>query len=87
MHVELILVPYDTALRGWRMGAGPEHLLQVGLISHLESLGYAVSSSVITPERDAPAKIGTAFELMRLVAQRVRAAREQGRLPLAASQS
>lgn len=82
MHVDLILVPYDTALRGWRMGAGPEHLVQAGLISHLESLGHDVSSSVVTSGRGAPAEIGTAFELMGLVAQRVRAAREQGRFPL-----
>ncbi|HKH49751.1 MAG TPA: arginase family protein [Thermoanaerobaculia bacterium] len=85
MNVELLLVPYDTALRGWRMGAGPEHLLQAGLISRLEALGHAVSSSVIMTVRDAPAEIGTAFELMRLVAQRVRAAREQGRFPLVLS--
>lgn len=85
MNIDLLLVPYDTALRGWRMGAGPERLLEAGLISRLESLGYAVSSSEITPDRDAPAEIGTAFELMRLVAQRVRAAREQGRFPLVLS--
>jgi len=85
MNVELILVPYDTALRGWRMGAGPEHLVQAGLISRLEALGYAVSLSTVTPENDAPAEIGTAFALMRLVAQRVRAAREQGRFPLVLS--
>jgi arginase len=82
MNVDLLLVPYDTALRGWRMGAGPERLLEAGLISRLESLGHSVSSSVITPERDAPAEIATAFELMRRVAEQVRAAREQGRFPL-----
>jgi arginase len=85
MNVELILVPYDTALRGWRMGAGPEHLLEAGLISRLESLGHAVSSSLVTSEHDAPAEIATAFELMGLVAQRVRTAREQGRFPLVLS--
>jgi arginase len=85
MNVDLVLVPYDTALRGWRMGAGPEHLVQVGLISRLEALGYSVESSVVTSGRDAPAEIGTAFELMGLVAQRVRSAREQGRFPLVLS--
>lgn len=85
MNVELILVPYDTALRGWRMGAGPERLLAAGLVSRLESLGHAVSSSLVLSERDAPAEIGTAFELMGRVAQRVRAAREQGRFPLVLS--
>lgn len=85
MNVDLLLVPYDTALRGWRMGAGPERLLEVGLVSRLEALGHAVSSSTITPERDAPAEIGTAFDLMRRIAERVRAARAQGRFPLVLS--
>lgn len=85
MNVDLLLVPYDTALRGWRMGAGPERLVAAGLISRLEALGYAVTSSVVEPEREAPAEIGTAFELMRAVARRVRAAVEGGRFPLVLS--
>ncbi len=60
MQVELLLVPYDTALRGWRMGAGPDHLLGAGLVPRLNALEYAVESSVVTPERDGvPAEIGT----------------------------
>jgi hypothetical protein len=31
MDVELLLVPYDTARRGWRCGAGPEHLVMRAL--------------------------------------------------------
>lgn len=31
MDIQLVLVPYDTARRGWRSGAGPEHLLRAGL--------------------------------------------------------
>ncbi len=86
MEVELLLVPYDTGLRGWRMGAGPDHLVGAGLVSRLNALGYAVASSVVTPERDGvPAEIATAFELMRLLAQRVRAARAAGRFPLVLS--
>lgn len=85
MNVDLLLVPYDTALRGWRMGAGPERLVAAGLISRLEALGYAVTSSVVEPKRDVPAEIGTAFELMRAVARRVRAAVDGGRFPLVLS--
>ena len=82
MNVDLLLVPYDTALRGWRMGAGPERLVAAGLISRLEALGHTVASSVVEPERDDPAEIRTAFELMRAVARRVRAAVAGGRFPL-----
>jgi arginase len=85
MNVDLLLVPYDTALRGWRMGAGPERLVEAGLISRLEALGHAVTPSLVETERDAPAEIGTAFELMRAVAQRVRAAVAGGRFPLVLS--
>jgi arginase len=85
MNVDLLLVPYDTALRGWRMGAGPERLVAAGLASRLEALGYGVTSSVIEPERDVPAEIGTAFELMRAVARKVRESLGEGRFPLVLS--
>ena len=85
MDVDLLLVPYDTALRGWRMGAGPERLVAAGLVSRLEALGHTVALSVITPERADPAEIRTAFELMRAVARRVRAAVDGGRFPLVLS--
>lgn len=85
MNVDLLLVPYDTALRGWRMGAGPERLMAAGLLSRLEALGHTVATSVVEPERDDPAEIRTAFELMRAVAQRVRAAVAGGRFPLVLS--
>lgn len=87
-QVELVLVPYDTGLRGWRMGAGPEHLVGAGLVSRLSASGYLVHTSLVTPERDGPpAEIATAFELMRLLAPRVRAALAAGRFPLVLSGS
>ena len=85
MDIDLLLVPYDTALRGWRMGAGPERLVEAGLIHHLEALGHTVRASTVEPERGDPAEIRTAFELMRAVAQKVRTAVDQGRFPLVLS--
>ena len=84
MKVEILLVPYDTARRDWRCGAGPEHLLRAGLVGHLESQGHRVAGvQVIDDEPDqAPAEIRTAFELMRRVAVAVRAARSAGRFPV-----
>src|SRR6516165_1081392 len=43
MNVKLLLVPYDTARRQWGSGAGPEHLLQAGLTTHLQGRGHFVA--------------------------------------------
>lgn len=87
MKIQLLLVPYDTARRGWRSGAGPEHLLQAGLTAHLQGRGHSVADiQVIEADPDQPlAEIGTAFELMRRVAVAVRAARAAGRFPVVLS--
>ncbi|MGE5802476.1 MAG: arginase family protein [Gemmatimonadota bacterium] len=84
MDVQLLLVPYDTARRGWRSGAGPEHLIQAGLVAHLRGEGHTVADiQVIEINSGGPAaEIATAFELMRHVAVAVRTARAAGRFPL-----
>jgi arginase len=84
--VELLLVPYDSGRRDWRMGAGPERLVAAGLVSRLEELGHAVERSIVVPDGDAPlGEIAAAFGLMRLLAVRVRAALAAGRFPLVLS--
>jgi arginase len=80
MH--LIAVPYDSALRGWRMGAGPERLLDGGLADELRAAGHQVRIEYIEADSAAPAEIRTAFELNRLLAERVRNAREADSLPV-----
>ena len=55
MNIKLLLVPYDTARRQWRSGAGPEHLLQAGLTTHLQSWGHSVADiQVIEADPDQP---------------------------------
>jgi arginase len=87
MDIQLLLVPYDSGRRGWRAGAGPEHLLQAGLPEHLTSQGHVVTAIHIL-EDDAdypPAEIRTAFELARRLAVAVRSARAAGHFPLVLS--
>jgi arginase len=87
MHVQIIIVPYDTARRGWRSGAGPEHLLRAGLPARLQGGGHPIAQVEVI-EADAaqpPAEIATGFELMRKVAVAVRTARAAGRFPLVLS--
>ena len=87
MQVQIILVPYDTARRGWRSGAGPEHLLRAGLAGHLRSKGHSVAEVEVieSDPTQPPAEIATGFELMRKIAVAVRAARDAGRFPLVLS--
>lgn len=87
MDIQLLLVPYDTARRGWRSGKGPEHLLQAGLVMHLQRDGHRVAQPrIIEDDPDqSPAEIRTAFELCRRLATAVRDARAAGRFPLVLS--
>jgi arginase len=86
MDVQLLLVPYDTARRGWRSGAGPEHLLRAGLAEHLQGRGHSVGVEAIEADADQPpAEIATGFELIRRIAVAVRSARAAGRFPVVLS--
>ena len=85
MRIHIIAVPYDTARRGWRMGAGPEHLLSNGLGDRLRSGGHNVTSVIVDHGDGPPAEIATAFALMARVSNEVRAARSSGAFPLVLS--
>ena len=86
MQIRLLLVPYDSGQRNVRMGAGPEHLRAAGLEAHLAGLGHEVDLQVIEPASiNWRAEVQTSFELMRSVAEHVRAARASGRFPIVLS--
>ncbi len=81
--VRLIAVPYDTAHFETRMGAGPGHLLHLGLADRLRGRGHAVELTELRADPDAfPAEIGTAFDLQRRLAVAVREAAGRGKLPV-----
>src|SRR3954453_22361985 len=84
MDIQLLLVPYDSGHRGWRCGAGPEHLVRAGLPAHLERQGHTVTAIPIIEDDPAnpSAEIRTAFELARRLATAVRSARSAGHVPL-----
>jgi arginase len=86
MDLRLVIVPYDSARRGERMGAGPEHLLQSGVEERLRAAGHCVAVERIEPPADAfPAEIATAFALQHRVAAAVRRAITDGSLPIVLS--
>jgi arginase len=83
MDIQLLLVPYDSGIRGARMGAGPERLLETGLERTLRENGHSVHTKVAELSPDSwHAEIQTSFELMRMLAGAVREAREAGRFPI-----
>ncbi len=87
MDIQLIVVPYDTAHRAWRSGAGPQHLLDAGLVSHLRAQGHQLADTRVIEDdpAEAPAEVRTGFELMRRVAHSVRTARAAGSFPVVLS--
>jgi arginase len=82
MQAQLLAVPYDSAQRGRRMGAGPEQLLARGLEQSLRAKGHDVLSRLVELPEGWHAEIETAFSLMRPLAEAVRQARAAGRFPL-----
>ncbi|HEX6588295.1 MAG TPA: arginase family protein [Longimicrobiales bacterium] len=79
--VELIVVPWDSGRRGWRMGAGPLHL--AGRVhSRLEALGLDVHEVTIDPSEMSDGDPASAFAIAADVARRVAHARSGRRFPI-----
>lgn len=82
MNVQVIQVPYDSGNRSLRMGQGPEHFIQNGLVQALQAGGHDVSVELIESQSEFRAEVQTQFELYRLLAVRVAEAKRNGRFPL-----
>jgi arginase len=85
MDIDILIVPYDSGHRSWRMGAGPGRLLAAGLAGALEDANHRTRLVPVDLEADVPTEVAAAFELARSVKDRVREARAAGRLPLVLS--
>jgi arginase len=82
MPVDLITVPYDSSLRGTRMGAGPTHFLENGAAERVRAVAGTVRETGVVTAPGFHAEIATAFDLARATAFAVRAARGHGAFPL-----
>lgn len=83
MPITLIEAPYDSGRFRERMGRGPSHLLERGLVRRLESAGHEVETvPVRLPDDFFPAEVAAATELHRRIGQAVGETREAGRLPI-----
>lgn len=82
MKICVIMVPYDSGVYKARMGRGPERLFETGLKALLMRLGHKLTVEEIKVSTPHTAEISTAFELCRLVANRVRECLEANIFPL-----
>ena len=83
--IRIVTVPYDSGYYCWRMGGGPEHLLENGLVDKLGREGREARTEVLHPENTPPVEVATAFELNGLVSESVREAIAGGEFPLVLS--
>lgn len=83
VNIHVLSVPYDSGRRGFRLGRGPEHLIQHGLIERLSERGHRVELfDVLIDDSSVPSDIGSAIAIDRQVAERVRSAVSQKAFPL-----
>jgi len=74
VRVDLLSVPYDSGMRGVRMGAGPDALLASGLVNRLTASGHDVSHAAIElPDGGFFPDVQAAFTLDRSLAKTVSA--------------
>lgn len=82
MRLRLIEVPFDSGHWGARMGRGPGALLAAGAEARLRAAGHAVETERVAFPSPFPTEVATAFRVAGALAERVRAAAWQSRLPL-----
>jgi arginase len=82
MNIQLIQVPYDSGHKNLRTGRGPDYFLQHHLDDILRQQGHSASSQSIEAKTSFTTEVGSGFELNRLLAEAVKAARENGSFPI-----
>jgi len=86
VRVELLSVPYDSGVRGARMGAGPETLLKSGLADRIAAQGHEISqTSIELPSDVFLPEVKAAFELDRRLSKAVSAAIARDAFPVVLS--
>jgi arginase len=82
MKVSLIQVPWDSGHLKQRMGLGPVHLVEQGLIDYLMKNSVDVESTSINFDEKFTLEIGTAKVINTLLAEKVKLARSKESLPI-----
>lgn len=87
LSIDLVTVPYDSGRRGFRMGAGPQALVRLGLVQTLRAAGHDIELVPVEATGSAGDELATALDLAGKVARVTRASRAAGRFPLTLSGS
>jgi arginase len=82
MRLALFQVPYDAGRYGERMGRGPLHLVERGLVRDLEARGHDVDLVPIRLPEGFVTEAGSAAEIQRQLSRAAGRARGEERLPI-----
>ena len=82
MNIQIIQVPYDSGHKSIRTGRAPEHFLQHRVDQILRDSGHQVDSYRVEAKTSFTTEIGTAFELNRLLAEKIRSAISNNMFPI-----
>lgn len=83
--ITIILSPYHVGLRDHRVGAGPNRILNLGLVAQLTNLGFAVHVTEIPPVDNFEGEIGRSFEVLRRTSETVSRVKQAHSFPLVLS--
>jgi arginase len=90
-EIRLVVVPYELGRLRDGVGCGPDRLIELGAVDALASAGATVRTDVIALDdrygATGQGEVDAAFEIIRLVADRVRDAREDRAFPVVLSGS
>lgn len=84
-RIDLITVPYDSAHFGRRMGSGPLHLLERGLVERLQKEMHIVGQKRIDAEGSFHTEIATTFELLHKIKTSIASALDIKSFPIVLS--
>lgn len=79
MEIQVILVPYDSGLKNFRMGNGPAYLANFGLKKRALS---GLRTKEVSIDTTFPLEVGTMIQVARALASTVEQTMKQGRFPL-----
>lgn len=82
MRLTVLQAPYDSGQYAQRMGRGPLHLVERGLVRDLETQGHDVDLLPVRLPEGFVTEAGAAVEIQRRISQETSRALAEGRFPI-----